>query len=363
MKKRRHHFVPRFYLRLFSQNTRQVNLFNISREQIISGASIAHQCYRHRLYGKHDDLENAFMEFETKVAPAVKRIIGNREIPERHSEGWVALVYFIAFQHLRTVSAKKRYDELTDLLTKAVLEEDLRVDREELKKMVIKNKDSFQVLLAAAPRFAFGISDLEARLVVTEEKKGFFTSDNPVFIYNQYCETVKGLGVLGAVCSGLQVFLPLDQNTTLCMFDSKIYALNAGRNDMFIQADRQDVEWLNLFQMVGAAQNVYYFAEYYERDMKTILSKARKHRGIMKGRVVKADGTHLEERSVLIHSYRSCPVIRPALSFFRIRRRARKIPVLDRGSMYRETIQGIKVNGMYERPEGKTTSWVIRRNK
>jgi len=363
MKKFRHHFVPRFYLKLFSQNTRQINLFNISREKVISGASIKHQCCRHKLYGGHDDLENAFMEFETKVAPVVKRIIGNREIPERHSEEWIALVYFIAFQHLRTVSAKNRHDDLIDLSAKAVLEEDPRVDREERKKMVIKSKSSFQKLLRTAPYFSFGISDLEARLVVTEERKGFFTSDNPVFIYNQYCETVKGLGVLGAVCSGLQVFLPLGPNTTLCMFDGKIYALDAGRHDIVIQAHRQDVEWLNLFQMVNAAENVYYFAEYSERDMKTILSKAGKHRGIIKGKVAKADGTHPEERSVLIHSHYSHPVIKPVFSFFRIRRRARKIPVLDRGSMYRETIQGIRENSMYERSGGKTTSWVVRRNK
>jgi len=363
MKKSRHHFVPRFYLKLFSQNTKQINLFNISREKTFCGANIKYQCYRHKLYGGHGELENAFMEFETKVAPVVKRIIGNREIPERHSEEWRALVYFIAFQHLRTVSAKNRYDGLVDLLAKAVLEEDSQVNREELKKMVIKNKNSIQVLLRTAPYFSYGISDLEAKLAITEEKKGFFTSDNPVFMYNQYCEAVKGMGVLGAVCSGLQVFLPLDPNTTLCMFDGKIYALNAGRHNMVIQAHRQDIEWLNLFQMVNAAENVYYFAEYSERDMKIILLKARKHRSIRKTKVAKADGTHPEERSVLIHSYHPHPLIKPVFSFFRIRRRARKIPVLNRGSMYRKTIRGTRKNSIYERSDRKTTSWVVRRDE
>jgi hypothetical protein len=303
------------------------------------------------------------MEFEKKVSPIFKQIIGNREIPARHSKEWKALLYFIAFQHLRTVSAKDRHDDLIDLSAKAVLEESSRVNREGLKKMVIKSESSFRILLRTAPHFSFGISDLEAKLLVTEERKGFFTSDNPVFIYNQYCETVKGMGVLGAVCSGLQVFLPLDPNTTLCMFDGKIYALNAGRHDVVIQTHRQDIEWLNLFQMVNAAENVYYFTEYSERDMKTILSKARKHRSIRKTKITKADGTHPGERSVLIHSYHPHPVIRPIFSFLRIRRRARKIPVLDRGSMYRKTIRGIRENSMYERSGGKTTSWVVRKNK
>jgi len=361
MKKARHHFVPKFYLRLFPQNDRQINLFNINREQVFHGASIRRQCYRHKLYSENEDLENAFMDFETTVAPVMKKIIRNRSIPERHSDDWIPLMYFIAFQHLRTDTAKKESDEFIDLSVKAVLEEDSRVDNEELRRIVVGHRYSLEMVLSAAPDFAYGISDLEARLVYTEDAQGFCTSDNPVIIYNQYCEGVKGLGVLGAVCSGLQIFLPLDPHITLCMFDRKIYALRKGKHDVALECERVDVDWMNLFQMTNAEENVYYHSGYSEDEMCRLLATAKKHRNKPKTKIGKADGTHPEEKSVLIHMHRPHRGFKLNLSFMRIRRRARRIPLPERGSMYRKTIGGVRGSGRSDRQGRKTTSWVARK--
>lgn len=301
------------------------------------------------------------MEFETRVAPVMKRIIRSRSMPERLSDDWIALMYFIAFQHLRTDTARKRSDEFIDMSAKAVLEEDSRIANEELKKIVVRHKYSLQMGLSATPHFAYGISDLEARLVYTEDAQGFCTSDNPVIIYNQYCEGVKGLGVLGAVCSGLQIFLPLDPHITLCMFDRKIYALTKGKHNVALECERVDVDWMNLFQMTNAAENVYYHSGYSEDEMCRLLATAKKHRNKPKTKIGKADGTHPEEKSVLIHMYRPQPAFKLNLSFMRIRRRARRIPVPERGSMYRKTIEGVRGSGRSDRQGRKTTSWVARK--
>ena len=50
--KKRQHYVPRFHLKLFSEDGVSINLFNIKTGKIIEKAAIKGQCQEDYFYGK-----------------------------------------------------------------------------------------------------------------------------------------------------------------------------------------------------------------------------------------------------------------------------------------------------------------------
>lgn len=77
--KRRHHYVPRFYLKAFATDAdlkepKQITLYNLQRGRVIPNASLREQCYAHRLYGKDDVLENALGRVEGSAAGTIMRV-------------------------------------------------------------------------------------------------------------------------------------------------------------------------------------------------------------------------------------------------------------------------------------------------
>jgi len=58
MPKIRQHYVPKFYLNLFSSLPNRVNIYNIKNIRFIYDAGIKGQCYKKDLYGKDEIIEN-----------------------------------------------------------------------------------------------------------------------------------------------------------------------------------------------------------------------------------------------------------------------------------------------------------------
>ena len=118
MSKRRHHFVPRLYLKAFGSSEKQIHIFNLARELAIQNASLRDQCYKHKFYGETDDLEDFLAEIETRVAPILKSIQKDQSLPKRGSEDHAYLFVFIAMQILRTQATASRVNMSADKLTK-----------------------------------------------------------------------------------------------------------------------------------------------------------------------------------------------------------------------------------------------------
>ncbi|MFC2142532.1 DUF4238 domain-containing protein [Acidobacteriota bacterium] len=268
---------------------------------------------------------------------------------------------FIACQYLRTEDSKSRIDELIDTSMKAVLEEDARFDREFLGNYRIKDDQSIHYALKSASAFALGLSDIKPLLLIAPERKQFITSDNPVFLYNQYCEDVKGIGVVGAFCGGLQVFLPLSPQISFILFDEKIYRTSPKNPSNHIFCSENDAILLNTFQVVNANKNLYFNIDYADDYLERIVCQAKKYRQKRRTLITKADGVHPEENSVLIHMRRQHPVLKPNFDFMRIKRNAKRIPLMERAQMYRKEIP---IDESYDgefRRGSKTREWKVRK--
>ena len=99
---------------------------------------------------------------------------------------------------------------------------DPRIANVDLEAMRFGYTDPVLASLQSLPAMLDAISDLHGHLLVSTTND-FITSDNPAFKYNQYCEEVQHMGITGALCSGLQIFLPLTPQLHLLLYDPATY--------------------------------------------------------------------------------------------------------------------------------------------
>jgi hypothetical protein len=64
MSKRNHHYVPTFYLRKFASKPDRINICNLRTTEFYQDGSLRDQCYRRKLHGDSDELENALQDLE-----------------------------------------------------------------------------------------------------------------------------------------------------------------------------------------------------------------------------------------------------------------------------------------------------------
>lgn len=64
--KKKQHYVPQFYMRLFSDENDRFAVFNIGLKKTIYPVPYNHQCYENYYYGKDGVWENRLSDMEKK---------------------------------------------------------------------------------------------------------------------------------------------------------------------------------------------------------------------------------------------------------------------------------------------------------
>ena len=98
MPKRKHHYVPKFYLRAFASASDRINLYNFKRDLFVENAALKDQCYKHRFHGTTDDLEDTLCKVESDMAPVLKNVSKNVALPRFGSEEYSILIFFAALE-------------------------------------------------------------------------------------------------------------------------------------------------------------------------------------------------------------------------------------------------------------------------
>ena len=334
---RRHHYVPRFYLRTFGGSPKQVDLLNFASHRIVRGGSIAGQCYRSHFYGEDGELERAFSELEDGLAPIFRRVHEQARLPAWGSPRWAELVMFVAMQRERTEAAAALTEETFEEGIREILGEDGRFDSEMLSRLRLEMTNAVQISLASARDTAIGWSDLRP-LLLTAPQPAFVTSDHPVALYNTYAERVTWDGVVGALCTGLQVIYPLTPTRCLVLYDPKVYAVRPKQDTM--PADERDVRQINKLMASQARANIYFGPWFSDADawnLARAVTRARTTPGV---KFSKADEVSPQPRPdglrrVLVYFYFTTPKVDLRLTMMRVRKRARRTPLRHRGDEYR----------------------------
>ncbi len=170
-KPRRHHFLPQFYLRNFSNNIDQLwefdRLLNKYTQKTSKGTAWLPHYYRYKdKEGKlHTDIEDFFGDIETKTKPIIDKIIKKKPITEGEK---LMLSYFISFQRVRVPDFEKAANELVEKFVKKMQKFKFdSVERTEQILKKIKEQDS-EKKVSAEEMYKF-VQDEEYNVEVPRE--------------------------------------------------------------------------------------------------------------------------------------------------------------------------------------------------
>ncbi|MDQ5824007.1 MAG: DUF4238 domain-containing protein [Chloroflexota bacterium] len=329
---KKHHFVPKFYLRLFTDNPNLIHVYNLKQQRAIENAALRDQCYKPHLHGLTDEFENEIASVEGALAPYLQSVVGTSTLPEKESDGHIALLMFVAFQMNRTTRSINIMSSGFDKMVQTVQEhaDSKGYEVEGLDTLLGGREDPVRTSISLTWETLQIIRDLELLLLRTSPSQPFVTSDNPVFKYNQYLEGVRGFGITGNALSGLQIFVPLSGSNLLMLYDSGVYRLEIPSNKGVISnLNDRDRMKLNQMQVHSAEENLY-FGDW---------SKVRYVAGIAQGSIahkiwdpVKAHelvSRTVEDRS-FIHQYNELPNLKLNLSFLGLRKQAQQLTLEER---------------------------------
>ena len=328
---RKHHYVPRFYLRNFSTTSgRSIHLFNIPSSRIVLNASLRNQCYSSRFYGDDPSVEHALAGIECAAATLIRDIIATQRLPSPGSDDHYTLMAFTMIQRGRTQVSAATMDAMTDGMLKAAFREDPRMKDLTLEELRLGVEDSVLLPLRVSARMIPVSLDLRLHLLVNHTTTQFITSDNPVVLYNTHCQEITIRSCTGWGCSGLEVFLPLSPEICLYAFDNAVYKV-ASRRRQVTRVALRDVLQLNRLQWLNAQNNVYYAGNdcsgIFERE-----SAWAKPRRATKYIQVKEAVAEDDGNDRLIHAYSPGLNMTLRLNCSTVRRRQRNMPEDRRGA-------------------------------
>ena len=334
MTKRKHHFVPLFYLRAFQSAERRIHLHTIEKVVSVPDASLKHQCYVERLHGSDDNIENALGQIESAVAPVIQAVTRTGSLPDVGSAEEELLYIFAAMQLVRVPKIAERINLFVDKITKQTYSGPRSIEGLNIEEGQFGFADPVLVTLRLFPEILLAISDLKAHLLVAS-RKVFITSDNPVVRYNQYCEGVEYGGGRGATSKGLQLFLPLSPRHCLVLYDGTTYKAVAGQFTRTSGASQSDIETLNKLQLLSADSNIYFSDWEQFQNILPLLPEVNDIRG-MDRTVVEEFGHDNDPGRALIMAYEGMENLSVKLTFLTIKGAARKIPSWNRPQQYRD---------------------------
>ena len=272
------------------------------------------------------------MRLESLIAPTLDRMRQTGSVPKRGSNDHANVISFIALQLQRTTVAAQKINDSTDQLMKIVLRERAKSQGVDLTRVEIGLQHPVMLAMLMMADLLPALSDL--RLLLAEDPESqFIASDNPVWKYNQYCQKIRYMGILGALQRGLQIFLPLSPRYVLVLYDAEVYRVKRC-TACAVTASSRDVRILNGLQVVSADQNVY-FADWDLlsgiREVARSFGWARRTRRIRVLEFPEVGGG-----SSLIGEHEWVPNLRMHLSFLRVRRAARRIGLTRRPMLFRQ---------------------------
>ena len=273
------------------------------------------------------------------MAQSLFTLRARRSLPEPKSLDYWLISLFAALQSSRTLKyidiSHSRSDKIANTMRDFAIRIGNPISQSVIDQAVgLVDRPNFDVL-AGTLIMHDALSDLKAHLVISD-RNAFFTSDNPVLKYNQYCQGFTESGITGAWMKGLQLFVPISPQLYLIFYDGSTYKIPSKDSAVrATKARRSDIDNLNVTQIV-AAQNNLYFPDWSKRFyIQQLLSRYGRLR-ISDPQVVREFVSEEAEHESVFQTYERTPNLSLDLSFMRIRKRALNIELNDRHRITRE---------------------------
>ncbi|MCB6804810.1 DUF4238 domain-containing protein [Veillonella parvula] len=233
------HYVPQFFLRFFGWKGKKkylINIYNIQNLINHENVCVEDICREEYFYGEDGIIETDLAKLETEWASNFRRVIDGR----RHTllpKIKVSIYKFIAYQLLRTLSAKKYLD---DSITG--LEDLLRYKGIKLQPL----KKDIKILLSMPDEVYEAIRDLNSVIIDNTTDVDFIISDNPCICTNIFTNIAIGLKLIGTI-----IFIPISPKRLLLLYDRKSVNLKL-MNYRII--NKEEINSINSYQYINANQ-------------------------------------------------------------------------------------------------------------
>lgn len=246
------HYVPQFYLRNFS--TRSKNGYCIwcydklrQRRFKSNPKNLAQEIgFYDFVSAKGDEasLEQGLADIESDFKTAIEEVYLK---PTAHSLGSnkEAIALFLALQLSRTPQFRIIYQQIVTGTNKKFAIPGLEIpiiDENELK------REQALFIIESTPVLTEVLLRLKLVLIHNRTNKPFWTSDNPVSLYNPHKHNIDG--TMGLLSPGIQVHFPLNPSLALAICDPQEYAQNADE----AEANSLNVEFNNSGQVIFSRQ-------------------------------------------------------------------------------------------------------------
>jgi len=266
------HYVPKFYLKKFSQDNKNLNIYTINNKKFVSG-SINHQCSKSYFYSKDTAIELILSKLESKEFSAVNKLIKERSLNKIDYDDYIDILEFISIMHGRTLTKKKEIEQMLDDFNEKIFKPMFRADPlskglsdKDIAGIKLKNRSLHLLGIQIGVRGAILLSDLVPVLLVNNTNTEFWISDHPIVFFNNAFHHLSGVSMCAHTSNGLQVFCPLSHNIALFLFHSPYYKIRMNKKHKVKLLD-DDVKELNKLQFFSCYNSIFYQSKNQEKDI------------------------------------------------------------------------------------------------
>lgn len=286
-KKKRHHYIPRFYLKRFSVNNKGkfLGLYNLNNRKFIPNAPLKSQAYENFLYGEDDEIENALAEMEGIVSQMFNYWTDEKLLypPPSETNGFKLLKRFILYQAFRTPKSGSNIMEMLNQGMKTFVKEFKPDLWESFKDGTLVHENSVLLGLFRSMEYEHLLDYLECKFLVNLSLLPLITSDAPVILYNQLMEqTDNYIGATSLVAKGLQIFYPIHPRLMICLYDSNVYDFGNGSINCCSTESIDEIHQFNGLQLINSRSQIFFDDLISEDYILELCKDFEKYRGTSK---------------------------------------------------------------------------------
>jgi hypothetical protein len=273
------HYVPQCLLKHFgcdSTRGKRINVFDIERSVVRYNQSVKEVFSQNYFYDKDNKVETFLAEkIEGPASKVLNKIVnGDFNIVD---EDVVTLHRFILSLFYRTPEASKRVSGFLNSQFESMVRELLSLNGLDPEEASAGRLNFFPDRLASLITMqgvldALILKDLKYHIVKNETTLEFYISDHPVFIYNWLYRELEHVGVTSITAIGLQIFLPLSPQITLCLYDPKVYKYGQKSLITCVSQD-EDIEILNSFQAINSDSVIGFYSKQNDVHVKQLYER------------------------------------------------------------------------------------------
>jgi hypothetical protein len=275
------HFVPQFFQRYFSfeNNQKTIGMFNVNNEIFKNSTPIKTQSYGDYFYGKSGELEKWLSDLENKSAPIFREMWGNEILPKYESDNQLKMLHFLLILDIRNpvrFDGLNKFEKLIQDTNSSVTGKKLPTDLISAFKL-LQSDEGKKIMLINSVKIVPDLIDLKYKLIKNCTNIPFIISDNPLVIYNQFLEKRKWniVSQRGYGSIGLQMFLPINENYMLAIFDSDVYKIGNKKERIVVINEVESINQLNLLQFLNSTDTIKFNQRASEHYIRTLFEKSK----------------------------------------------------------------------------------------